>query len=75
MGVVFCALSSAITSHLFLRSYVPYHMRIYPISVWDVPYAYSHNYRMPVRVLLLLLLLAAVTYNQVQPLRFNYLAS
>ena len=28
-----------------------------------------------IRLLLLLLLLAAVTYNQVQPLRINYLAS
>ena len=30
---------------------------------------------LPSRLLLLLLLLAAVTYNQVQPLRINYLAS
>ena len=28
-----------------------------------------------IRILLLLLLLAAVTFNQVQPLRINYLAS
>ena len=45
--ILVIAVTSVIKSNYYMVGhycyvYVPYHTRIYPIRVWDVPYAYTY---------------------------------